>query len=759
MASWEKTKISDLEDKRGRVRPPTLFRLTPVTALLDMLWAPVREFFRVLSFARFSLVVVLGALFVVYGTGQGRELESTEFRQGVLFVAATWLLAFQTWFWARLILADRFPRDVHNQLLEAPPASASAGHHRRHGRLQFAVNWVPRLLGMSVFGVAIASTMIVDQTVSEEMGRDAFAMIGVLTVSLLIFTAYVIRRRRMGEGPVADGNYVSEVRWAGVVMIPVSVITLGLFTYLAITDPVSFGFYVGSGAAIFLAFSVVVPVGSYLVFLTSENGFPVILALVIFGAVGTLLVELHDIRVTNTEPKARAGLNDALAEWYRQAPTITLPETDERVKPLIVVAAAGGGLPAAHWTATVLGALEDAGFPEDACFHQHVFAMSGVSGGSVGASAYLASLAESLGVGRSPVEAVSREALSQDFLAPTIVSLMFSDVLRHFAFPLDYFADIDDRAKALEQAWERQWHTAHDKLTMTAGMATPFTALSTRHRPAGCNVWEEGRTWTPALLLNGVVQETGQRLIFSHIDFSGDEVVDAIDFFDHSPTDIPLSTAAHNSARFPYLSPAGTLVRANLEGHVIDGGYFENFGAATAYDLMQAIARHADDIASDGPRILPVVIQISSDTNLDSKSLKELDPALPDETNRFQNEVRAPLAGLFATRTARGTLAAKRLWQWTDDCARGAANGTGCGPSARIAGALYYQFQLSRTASGHPPGLGWQLSRRSIRDICLQIRQAPEAPDAYQHNAANFRALTTLLMGNSDPVPTTACPP
>ncbi len=755
MASREKTKISDLHDNRGRLRPPTLFRLTPVVAVLNMFWAPVREFFRVLPFARFSVVVVLGALFVVYGTGQGRELEGTAFRQGIIFVAATWLLAFQTWFWARLILADRFPRDVHNQLLDTVPSSAPAADHRQHGRLQFAVNWVPRLLGLAVFGVAIVSTVIVDQTVAERMERDAILLIGVLSLSAASFAYCVIRRRHFGRGPEADGNYVSEVRSAGLIMIPLSIVTLALFTYLAITDPVGFGFYVGSGAAIFLAFSVVVPVGSYLVFLTSESGFPVIWALLIFGAVGTLFVELHDIRVTNTPPEQRPTVEQALADWYQQAPSVQYEGRE--VKPLVVVATAGGGLPAAHWTATILGALEDTGFGDDSCFHQHLFAVSGVSGGSLGASIFSAALAES-GVGNTKfLEAPSREALSQDFLAPTIVGLMFSDVLRHLVFPIEYFFDIEDRATALETAWEYQWRAAFDNKAKTNGLAAPFTSLRTQIGRE-CGTWGSESIWMPALLLNGVVQETGQRLIISHLDFSGNDVPDAIDFFDHSPTDLPLSTAAHNSARFPYLSPAGTLKRANLKGHVIDGGYFENFGAATAFDLLRAIARYADRVAHNDVPILPVIVQISSDASLQYKSLEDLDPILPDRTSRFENEIRAPLIGMLAVRNARGTLAAKRLAQWSAACDRNARRGLACGASTSLAGAKFYQFQLTRDASGRSPGLGWQLSRRSIADICQQMRTVPIDSGRFQDNLANFRAITQLLTGTPQ-TPLADCPP
>ena len=61
--------------------------------------------------------------------------------------------------------------------------------------------------------------------------------------------------------------------------------------------------------------------------------------------------------------------------------------------PMLVIATAGGGIRAAFWTATVLEQLEaDLQKKNDAPLQNLIFAISGVSGGSVGAMNYVAAL-------------------------------------------------------------------------------------------------------------------------------------------------------------------------------------------------------------------------------------------------------------------------------------------------------------------------------------------------------------------------------
>jgi hypothetical protein len=115
-------------------------------------------------------------------------------------------------------------------------------------------------------------------------------------------------------------------------------------------------------------------------------------------------------------------------------------------------------------------------------------------------------------------------------------------------------------------------------------------------------------------------------LITSHIKIERDIFIDSYDALQVLNSDVRLSTAAHNSARFTYVSPAGSLINAESatesqhnRGYIIDGGYFENYGAETALELARK-AIEAIDPEHGKPdhknKVKLVVLQISSDPTL-----------------------------------------------------------------------------------------------------------------------------------------------
>ena len=177
-------------------------------------------------------------------------------------------------------------------------------------------------------------------------------------------------------------------------------------------------------------------------------------------------------------------------------------------------------------------------------------------------------------------------------------------------------------------------------------------------------------------------------------------------------SDVRASTAAHNSARFSYISPAGNLGRrkdqlarskgwptdweslktalsawlAEWNGSVIDGGYFENYGALSALEL----ARHAKaTLDEEKAQVKLVVLMISSDPDLAKAhpvvrieepsgmtcvvSSTEREPGSPPQSpnylsvdpgqvaNAWLNELVAPLQGVEAAREAHGNRAAADL--------------------------------------------------------------------------------------------------
>jgi hypothetical protein len=123
-----------------------------------------------------------------------------------------------------------------------------------------------------------------------------------------------------------------------------------------------------------------------------------------------------------------------------------------------------------------------------------------------------------------------------------------------------------------------------------------------------------------------------------------------------------LKTAAHNSARFPLISPLGSVrnQKNELVARIVDGGYFENYGALAAKELALAV-RSVD------PSLQPLVIVVSNDPG---DLLSSDDDAVPPETvdkttkgspSELATEIAAPLNTVIATRSAHGVLAVDQL--------------------------------------------------------------------------------------------------
>ena len=271
----------------------------------------------------------------------------------------------------------------------------------------------------------------------------------------------------------------------------------------------------------------------------------------------------------------------------------------------ILVATAGGGSSAAYWTATVLGELN-----QNPDFDKHLLVISGVSGGSVGALFYraatLAAQASTLAPRDKPKAAlaIAQGAASGDFLSPALASMFTGELI--VGFP--------DRAKATEKAWSRSFAKACQE-TLKIKSDCPVNL-----EKGFLKLWPDERAPWPALILNGTVVESGGRAVASSIDLhckAGDQsctLLDAADLLAYEKDrDLIASTAANVSARFPIVGPSAR-VQINADGKersVVDGGYFDNFGATT---LMQVMQQMADEFRREN--IVPIVIQIISDPDL-----------------------------------------------------------------------------------------------------------------------------------------------
>lgn len=433
---------------------------------------------------------------------------------------------------------------------------------------------------------------------------------------------------------------------------------------------------IGPAAMTFMAVSCIIPITSVLIWWTRSHGVPVIALGVTAFVVFSVVNDNHGVRSLPGDPHRPLNLAGALEKWEAHV--------GSDAAPLVIVAAAGGASRAAYWTGTVLRTLDEV--TGDA-FSKHTFAISSVSGGSLGAIGYAAWRAERDADKRA---CFTQAFLGEDYLSPVITGMLYPDLAQRF-LPLPI---LPSRATYLEEAWERGWLAA----MATCGIDKPG------HNPMASDfldIWKgmnaPGRVarWTPIVLANGTHVQTGRRIITAPIQITPDAFDDAIDFFAEFAAPVRASTAAHNSARFPLVSPAGTLNGRNgTKGHIVDGGYFENGGLETAYDIARTVRRLR-------PNRQIVIIEISNDDTRDPAQVArraggyEALSTAPVQKTWFSpplNEVTAIVGGLYGTRSARGDLVAKRVSD---------AHGSG------LSNTRYFHFPLEPIcADGRPPRQG-----------------------------------------------------
>ena len=154
-----------------------------------------------------------------------------------------------------------------------------------------------------------------------------------------------------------------------------------------------------------------VPFITILVLLSKRHQFPFIVSFIAAGVFISLFIgDGHDARIIKLSEAQRAALKpatfaEALRDWKAASDwnakgcerlPAGAPQLASCPRP-ILVAAEGGGSRAAFFLASFLGALEDESLdgrinPQGRPFHQQLFAISGVSGGAVGAAFFVSAL-------------------------------------------------------------------------------------------------------------------------------------------------------------------------------------------------------------------------------------------------------------------------------------------------------------------------------------------------------------------------------
>lgn len=305
--------------------------------------------------------------------------------------------------------------------------------------------------------------------------------------------------------------------------------------------------------------------------------------------------DYHDVKVLSLEERAslkkRVSLDQYFDQWVQNNAALQSDTTDSPF-PVFIMATNGGGSIAGYWTGLIQASLDDTmnhRFTQD-----HLFAVSGVSGGSVGNAMSIAiqqSRKEGL-VSDSTNLSLINEIYRHDFLSASIATVLGKDIFQGI---IPFKFQTVNSARKVEQAWARgvKWVCGSDLLNR------PFESF-----------WYQDngqvQPGIPLYFANSMRVETGQRAISSPVAIDTAIFADAVDILDFGqrPLTIPLNTAALLSARFPYMNPAGKIDYAeNNSGHFVDGGYFDNSGTITALEILKHLRRHRNQkIATDSVR-------------------------------------------------------------------------------------------------------------------------------------------------------------
>jgi hypothetical protein len=430
----------------------------------------------------------------------------------------------------------------------------------------------------------------------------------------------------------------------------------------------------------------------------------------------------HPVSLSLTSIAGPTGdVEDEFKKWYDARIDKDRDEfKKEQGYPVYIVAAQGGGIYAAAQALQFLTKLQTT------CerFAQHLFAVSGVSGGSVGAALYAALTDEfqaTTGQCRNVAEIGSggprtkqmenaQEAAFElvrndyDFLSPLVASTLFPDFAQRFFAPA---VPVLSRARALEQSIEAAWAAIATKFFNGKSDDAMGKGVLASWSPSGIK---------PALFFNTTEVGSGRRRIIAPFGFGPEFPTDAQFLPLTENYDIPLSVGAVASARFPWLTPAAWFWgkgeaatpparSAIAKFHIVDGGYFENSGVTTAVEIINRLQRRARTCCT-GARFHLIVLTSGEYSGSSSDAF---------------SEATSPVVALFNTRTARTystvDLATRDLGVVQPD-AKGVL-----GRINRVQKVDFGEYVI-------PLPLGWRLSKMSATEIFfLTGRVAHCVPD------------------------------
>jgi hypothetical protein len=748
----------------------------------------------------------------------------------IAFHLALAFLAFSSWFWSRALLAAEHGVPDNQASRDNPKSFGNYAAYRLVPRLIFAL---AVLIGL-VIGIrsgawfnlvyllawAIPLGMLLVFRTSMGIGRRRFALPAwVRTISAPLPPVVQNRSAYRRLAILAASAPISPTLLLGLLALAMTLFLWGSFGgILGLPGLPAFAADIFAGPSVGLvALALIMAPLSVLTFIfdgvngwatrraiATDNSWwllirhpPVLIALLGWILIMPTVVSLHSVRIVQPQqalvgPPERADLNTMFQDW---AETCYLPSGE--VQP-IILALSGGATRAGIWGERVLSEVEEA----TSGTGPQIFAVTSVSGGSLGAAAYFSALAampdrERCRLGQpnparqAQLQVLAAPQLSEDALGPAIAGALLNDIPRAiFALILpDKHGrpDDDDRAAALEHGFEHLWKEVSRQYRPDHLIAFSAPYLSLFYEDDRGTL----RPGMPVWIGNGTDSATGSRLLTTPFRSSATwPFLAAKDVLGILQADVPISTAVNNTARFPYLDPVGELWPLDISGdtkpfrlnhvpqtngaayEIQDGGYFDNDGLQTAMDLATwlredgpALLRATWRMPGDGELTVdPIIVLATSDgdaipveTIPRCRPLDD-DPVAPSESDRPVQALAPPLS-LYNLRAGHAAVLIRQVRDAF--CPAPSPSAYRCDSTTGLpirctnldgVGQRFFHFYLPADGT-HPIPLNWILSEGTARFIWNDaMQQAGNAEESWlMHRAFEKNQLRQKAPGQAKP--------
>ncbi|HVG40561.1 MAG TPA: patatin-like phospholipase family protein [Chitinophagaceae bacterium] len=432
---------------------------------------------------------------------------------------------------------------------------------------------------------------------------------------------------------------------------------LGVIFYLAAINSLSFARGIGPFPFIILAFGVLLAFGNivtaFSVRFSVNFHFLLFILAFVLGMGETHYVRTLDLDKNVNEYALRPSLQTYLTAWLRDRNVAG--DTASNGYDIYFVMANGGASRSGYWTAGVLGKIEDSSLVNAANrFSDHVFCLSGTSGGGVGVATFFSLLRNKEQRWRPLYNESARAFLKQDYFTFTFARMLGPDFFNY----IFHLSNTDDRAAALEKSFEESARKSD-----TAFIPVPF------YEPlSSFPAMQNGKVYLPILCVNTTRMQDGNPGLVTNLKLEPSLFNNRVDVLRLLQPDVDISITSGSilGARFPYLSPAGRIG----DNYFVDGGYFDNSGAGVVQEMIRGIINigRQDSIINGSTGELykgisklhfKVLHIVNSPIDLDSANIKKVAP--------IKNDLLAPILTIVGAYDMQTTVNDARLINFIKD--------------------------------------------------------------------------------------------